>query len=368
MLKKIIIFISKTDLILITYLLILSTYSLLILWNTSEKNTNLIYHRLIHILISIFILLITSQINTYFYEKYIYILYIICNLTLILVNIFGHINKGAQRWINIGLIQFQPSEIIKIILPITISKITNQNYFKYNILILISIISILIPSILVLIQPDLGTSILILISGITILIIKKLKKNTIILLIIITCTLIPPIWKFILHDYQKERILILFNKKKQLINKKYHLIQSKTAIGSGGLYGKFNYKNTQSKLNFIPEKKTDFIFAVIAEETGLIGIYILLLTYILLIYRSLNIIKNTKNRFEKELGLSLIINFFLHIFINISMVNGLLPVVGITLPFISYGGSSLISNMLIFGIIMSIKNKKIQKNIQKFKK
>lgn len=357
--KKIKKFFSNIDFISLIYILTLLMYSLLALWSSGEKNTNLIYKRLGHILIGIITISIAAQINTNIYKKYIYTIYIISNLILIIVNTFGLISKGARRWINIGLLQFQPSEIIKIILPITISKIIDQKHLTYNVTILISIIAIMIPGLLVLIQPDLGTSILIIISGLTMLIFKRIKKKTILLLTIIYISLIPPTWIFILHNYQKQRILVLFQNDESSLHKKYHSIQSKIAIGSGGIYGKGFLQNTQSNLNFIPEKKTDFIFSLISEETGLIGIYILIITYILLIYRNITITINNKNKFNKELNLNFIFNFSINICINILMVNGILPIVGIPLPLISYGGSSLISNMFIFGIIMASKNKKI---------
>ncbi len=190
--KKIKKFFSNIDFISLIYILTLLMYSLLALWSSGEKNTNLIYKRLGHILIGIITISIAAQINTNIYKKYIYTIYIISNLILIIVNTFGLISKGARRWINIGLLQFQPSEIIKIILPITISKIIDQKHLTYNVTILISIIAIMIPGLLVLIQPDLGTSILIIISGLTMLIFKRIKKKTILLLTIIYISLIPP--------------------------------------------------------------------------------------------------------------------------------------------------------------------------------
>ncbi len=356
MIKKIKKLYNNLDTTIILCITLLSIYSIIIIYSASNKNIYIIFKRIIHLLISFIIMIYSTNIKSLFYKNNAYILYIICNILLFVVYIKGHIIKGAQRWINIGILQFQPSELVKIIIPIIISKYIND-YYPLNIKDLLNTnILILIPALLVYLQPDLGTSILIYISGLITLYLGGINKKIILIFTILNILLIPIIWKFFLHKYQKERIITLLTNNKSLKNG-YQINQSKISIGSGGKYGKGIFYGTQSKFNFIPEKKTDFIFTIIAEENGFIGVLLLLILYSSLIIRSFNIAINSYTFFDKLISTSFIIIFFINTLINISMVNGILPIVGIPLPFISYGGSSLITNMLMFGIIMSVKKK-----------
>lgn len=357
MIKKIKNIYKNLDIIIIFCIIILSVYSTILIYSASNKNIYIMYKRIIHLFISFFLMIFISQLNYLFYKNKANLLYILCNILLLIVYIKGHISKGAQRWINIGIIQFQPSEIAKIIIPIIIAKYINNNYplkikdlFK-------TITIILIPSILVYLQPDLGTSVLIFISGIITLYLGGINKKIILILITLNIILTPIIWNFFLHNYQKERIITLLTNNKSF-EKGYQINQSKISIGSGGKYGKGIFYGTQSRLGFIPEEKTDFIFALIAEEHGFFGVCCLLIIYIILILRSFYISINSNTFFEKLFSTSFILIFFINTLINISMVSGIMPIVGIPLPLISYGGSSLITNMSMFGIIMSIKKKK----------
>ncbi len=353
MIKKI----KKLDIIIFICILLLLIYSLILIYTASNKNIYIIYKRLLHIILSIFILFYISNIDISFFKKNAKLLYIISNILLIIILFFGNIKNGAKRWINLGIFQFQPSELCKITVPLMITKIINNKFPLKNIDILYSILITLLPSLLIYLQPDLGTSILIILYGIINLYLGGINKKFIIAFIIITIISIPISWKFLLYKYQKKRIISLLYKKKNLLNEGYHIYQSKIAIGSGGIYGKGILLGTQTKFKFIPENITDFIFTIIAEEYGFIGICFLILIYSILFIKTLIIIKKNKNIFNKLLISNFIINFIIHIFINISMVNGLLPVVGIPLPFISYGGTTLIITMIIFGIIMSVKKK-----------
>lgn len=349
-------YIKKIDIIIILCILFLSIYSTLILHNINNKNNIIIYKKIFHIIISLIIKLYIINFNKKYYIKNAYTIYIICNILLIYLSIYGYTINGATRWIDIKFIKFQPSEIAKISVPILISKIINDNNYPIKNIknIILIIIITLIPSILIYLQPDLGTSILILLYGIIGLYLGGIDKKIISLFITILLLIIPFSWKFLLHKYQKNRIITLFNNN-DILNNGYQINQSKIAIGSGGLYGKGIFLGTQSKFNFIPENKTDFILTLIAEEHGFIGIFIILLIYIILIIKSFIICINNNDIFNKLLISNLIINFCIHIFINIGMVIGILPIVGIPLPLISYGGTSLIINMSIFGIIMSLK-------------
>ncbi len=356
MIKKIKNIYKNLDLTILICITILTIYSILLIYSASNKNTHLVYKRLIHICISFIAMIIISKFKYTFYKNNAYIFYILCNILLLLVNIYGYIIKGAKRWINIGILQFQPSEIVKLIIPIIIAKYINDNHpLKFKDLLKTKII-ILIPTILVYLQPDLGTAILIIISGLITLYLGGINKKMILILTILISISIPILWKFFLHNYQKERIITLFNNKSS--NNGYQINQSKISIGSGGKYGKGLFQGTQSKLGFIPEKKTDFIFTIIAEEHGFIGVCFTISIYILLILKSFFISIKSKTFFEKLFSTSYVIIFFINTLVNICMVSGLLPIVGIPLPLISYGGTSLITNMCMFGIIMSIKKKK----------
>ncbi len=355
---------KNIDFTIISCITLLLTYNLLILYSASNKDILIISKRLIHIIISyILMIYITINLNKQYYKNNAYLFYIICNILLLFVFINGNIIKGAQRWINLYFFKFQPSEIIKISIPIIINKILSDNNYKINNLLnLIYLTSItLIPITLIYIQPDLGTSILIILYLAIPLYLNGLNNKIIIMLTILGIVISPLIWKYMLHNYQKQRIITIFSNKNNNDLKKngYHTYQSKIAIGSGGLYGKGTFLGTQSKFHFIPENKTDFIFTLIAEEHGFVGICLILLIYLILIIRSLLISINNNFFFNKILISNLIINFFIHILINIGMVIGILPVVGIPLPLMSYGGTSLLSTMCMFGIIMSLQNKNI---------
>ncbi len=351
-------YIKKIDIIIISCIIIILIYSLLILYSASNKNIIIIYKKIFHIIFSLIIMLYLIKLKKQDYINNAYIIYIICNILLLYVFLYGYIINGAKRWINIKIIKFQPSEIAKIAVPLLITKILYNNYpiKKIKNIILIIIIT-LIPSILIFLQPDLGTSILILIYGAIGLYLSGINKKIIFFITILIILSIPLSWKFLLHKYQKNRIITLFNKNTDILNNGYQINQSKIAIGSGGLYGKGIFLGTQSKFNFIPENKTDFIFTLIAEEHGFIGICIILLIYIILIIKTIIISININDIFSKLLISNLIINFFIHIIINIGMVSGIFPIVGIPLPLISYGGTSLVINISIFGIIMSLKKK-----------
>ncbi len=349
---------NKLDITISICILTLLLYSTILLYSANNQNINIVFKRIFHIIISIITMIIIKQFDIEFYKKNIKIFYFINIILLVIILINGYIIKGAQRWINIGLIQFQPSEITKIIIPIIINKITSKihSFTIYNII--YPIIITLIPSYLIYLQPDLGTSILIIFNLIIIFFLNGINKKIILFSFIIFILFIPISWKFLLHNYQKKRILTLIKyNKKNIKNSGYHTHQSKIAIGSGGKYGKGLFKGTQSQLKFIPENKTDFIFTIIAEEHGFIGICFLIMIYIVLISKLILISIKNNNIYDSILISNFTINLAIQILINIGMIIELLPVVGIPLPLISYGGTSLISNMSIFGIIMSTKKK-----------
>ncbi|QJC34582.1 rod shape-determining protein RodA [Enterobacteriaceae endosymbiont of Donacia crassipes] len=340
-------------LILITFILIISLF---ITWSSTGIYRHIfIKHKLIQIFIGFITMFIAAQIPPDIYEKYSFLFYWFCIILLIAVEFGGHITKGAQRWLNIYFIKFQPSEIAKIAVPLVIAHIINKNKYPIHIKTFLKIIIlILIPTILVAKQPDLGTAILISLSGIIILFLSGLSWKIIINSTIIFIIFLPFAWIFLLHDYQRERMLMLLKSHYDVLGIGYHIFQSKTAISSGGIFGKGWLQGTQTQLNFLPEKHTDFVFSVLAEEFGFVGALLIISLYLLLIGRSLYLSFQCYHFFNKLIISGITCMLFLSVFINISMVSGLLPIVGIPLPLLSYGGTSLVVIMANFGIIMSM--------------
>ena len=281
-------------------------------------------------------------------------LYVAGVLLLIAVALFGDVSKGARRWLNIGVTRIQPSEVMKIAMPLMLAwyfqkRETAIRFHDYAIAALL----LLLPVGMIAKQPDLGTAILVLSSGFYIIFFAGLPWKFIIGLVVAGLAAIPVAWP-LLHDYQRARVLTLFDPESDPLGKGFHIIQSTIAIGSGGLLGKGWGQGTQTQLEFIPERHTDFIFAVVSEEWGLLGNLILLTLYSLLIARGLLIAVNAPTLFTRLLAGSITLMFFTYAFVNMGMVSGILPVVGVPLPFISYGGTSLVTLFLGIGILMSI--------------
>lgn len=354
------------DPLFLFFILLLLSYSVYIMWSASGQSIPMTERKVGQIILGLIVLVIFAQLPPRFYEKWAIYLYIACIIMLIIVDVFGYTSKGAQRWLNLGFIRFQPSEIAKIAVPLMVAKFINRDGcpppLKTTILTLMIIV---IPTLLVAMQPDLGTAILIAMSGIFIIFLAGISWKFISSAILSICAFIPVMWYFLMHDYQRQRVLTLFNPERDPLGKGYHILQSKTAIGSGGIWGKGWLEGTQSQLEFIPERHTDFIFSVIAEEFGFIGAIILLVLFLCLISRGLIIAAQAKTTFGRILAGGLTLVLFIYVFINIGMVSGILPVVGVPLPLISYGGSSLVVLMASFGIIMSIHTHKnmLSKNI-----
>jgi rod shape determining protein RodA len=270
------------------------------------------------------------------------------------VLIVGHISKGGQRWLDLWFLKFQPAELMKIAVPMMVAKYLDEHLIPPKLSTLwIPVLLIIIPTTLIAKQPDLGTALLIFSSGVLVIFFSGIPYQLMLSAIVLISGGLPILW-FFMHDYQRERVLVLLNPARDPLGSGYQIIQSKIAIGSGGLYGKGWLAGTQSHLEFLPERATDFIFAVFGEEFGLVGCIILILLYLCIIMRGLYISIQAQNSFSRLLSGSLIMTVFIYLFVNIGMVMGILPVVGIPLPLISYGGSSLITLMATFGILMSI--------------
>ena len=362
----------KIDTPLFILIILLSSLGLLILYSSSGGSLNLVYRQLIHLSLATFVMLVIAQIPPIFLLRSSPILMILGVFLLVLVLFFGSSGGGAQRWLDLGFIRFQPSELMKIIVPMTIAAILSEKSLPPRPLsVIISLVAIMLVVLLIARQPDLGTSLLIGASGVYVLFFSGVRvtllRNRWLNLSLLLSMFIGSLyfaWNYLLIAYQKRRILTLFNPESDPLGSGYHIIQSKIAIGSGGLTGKGIAKGSQSQLDFVPEQSTDFIFSVLAEELGFLGFLLLIIIYSLIIYRCLTLSLKCEDNFSRLLGASLTFVFFTYIFVNIGMVSGLLPVVGVPLPLISYGGSSLITLMASFGIIMSIHKHKSPRYLQ----
>ncbi|MBV4368632.1 peptidoglycan glycosyltransferase MrdB [Erwinia sp. BNK-24-b] len=344
--------VDPTFFILISALLV---YSALVIWSASGQDPGMMERKLGQIAMGIVIMLVMAQIPPRVYEGWAPYLYILCVVLLVAVDAFGHISKGAQRWLDLGIVRFQPSEIAKIAVPLMVARFINRDICPPTLKnTAIALVLIFMPTLLVAAQPDLGTAILIAASGLFVLFLSGMSWKLILVAVLLVAAFVPVLWFFLMHDYQRDRVMMLLDPESDPLGAGYHIIQSKIAIGSGGLRGKGWLHGTQSQLEFLPERHTDFIFAVLAEELGLVGVLVLLVLYILVIMRGLLMAARAQTTFGRVMAGGLMLIFFVYVFVNIGMVSGILPVVGVPLPLVSYGGSALIVLMAGFGIIMSI--------------
>ena len=308
------------------------------------------------ILVGFFILIVVAVIDLKVWVKYAYWIYGVSLLLLIGVTLFGHVGMGAQRWLNLGIVRIQPSELMKIALVLALARyfnsITLQSIESFK-GIIPPLLLVIVPVSLVLIQPDLGTALMLLFSASAIFFVVGVQLWKFGIVILGGIISMPIAWHF-LHTYQKNRVLTFLDPERDPLGAGYHIIQSKIALGSGGVFGKGFLNGTQSHLNFLPEKHTDFIFTMLSEEFGMIGAVLVILINFLIIAYSFVFALRSSSYFGKLMAIGLTTNYFLYVIINIAMVLGLLPVVGIPLPLISYGGTVIISVMTGFGIILAV--------------
>lgn len=344
------------DGLLLLFLMMLTAVSLSVLYSASDNPVVALKRQGTFFGLAYLVMLLVAQLPMRFYQRSAPILYILGVLLLFLVPFFGTGAKGAQRWLDFpGLPRFQPSELLKLVMPLMIAWYLSPRVlpprFKH---VLITLLLVAVPAGLIIIQPDLGTSILVASSGIFVLLLAGLSWRYLASAAVLLVASAWPIWNFVLRDYQKGRILTLLNPEEDKFGAGWNIWQSKTAIGSGGWTGKGWQEGTQSQLNFLPESHTDFIIAVLSEEFGFLGVLSLLFLYVLIILRALVISWQAKTTFNKLVGVSITLTFFVYIFVNMGMVSGLLPVVGVPLPLVSQGGTSIISLMIGFGLLMAI--------------
>lgn len=341
---------------LLFLLLVLGAIGLFILYSAGGKDQGLLIKQASSFGLGLFIMAVVAQFDPRFMANWSALFYVIGIVLLIIVEVIGHNAMGATRWISIpGVVRFQPAELMKIFVPMTLAWYVSRHNLPPSFKrILISGVLIVLPFILIARQPDLGTALLVLVSGVFVLFLGGLRWRWILGAVAAVVPIALGMWMFVMRTYQKQRVLTFLNPESDPLGSGWNIIQSKAAIGSGGVFGKGWMLGTQSHLDFLPESHTDFIIAVLGEEFGLVGICMLLLVYLLLIARALMITLQAQTVFGKLLAGSITLTFFIYVFVNVGMVSGLLPIVGVPLPFISYGGTSLVTLLSGFGILMAI--------------
>jgi rod shape determining protein RodA len=342
------------DGILLLALLTLLGVGLMMLYSASGQDSALIIKQLVRIATAFGVMFLLAQINPDRMRDAAPWIYAAGLILLAAVLVFGHEGKGAQRWLDLGFVRFQPSEIMKLAVPMLVAAYMSSRALPPSAARLsIALVMVVVPTLLIAKQPDLGTSIMIATSGLIVLFLSGISWRIILSFILLCAAALPVLW-FVMHDYQRQRVLTFLNPESDPLGAGYHIIQSKIAIGSGGLFGRGWLQGTQSHLEFLPERSTDFIFAVIAEEFGLLGVALLLLLYMLITARGVYIASRAQTTFGRLFAGSIAITFLVYVFVNVGMVTGLLPVVGVPLALISYGGTSMVTLLAGFGILMSI--------------
>lgn len=342
------------DVFLLIGLLLVCSLSLLILYSASGQNSDVLLRQVTRTGFALILMLLLARVNPQQFYRYSVPLYILGILFLIAVLGIGWVGKGAQRWLDFGLFRFQPSEMIKITTPMVVAWFLSGYALPPKPKqFLLATLMIVVPAVLIARQPDLGTALLVASSGLAVLFFAGLSWRFMVSVGLVLAASTPVLW-YTMYDYQKSRIVTFLNPEADPMGKGYHIIQSKIAIGSGGVYGKGWLGSTQANLDFLPESSTDFIFAVFAEEFGLLGCLGLLVLYLLIISRCLYIALQAQDTYSRLLAGSLVFTFFVYVAVNIGMVVGVLPVVGVPLPLISYGGTSMVTLLAGFGILMSI--------------
>jgi rod shape determining protein RodA len=342
------------DMPLLTGLLVLSGLGLMVLYSATGQDWEQVEKQIWRLVLGFVVMIAVAQLHPVRLQRWSPALYAAGILLLIAVMLFGDVGKGAQRWLDLKVLRFQPSELVKIAVPMAVAWFLASSPLppSWRRLLAGAILTV-VPVLLIAKQPDLGTALLVASAGLAVLFLSGVSYRLIVGLLLAAAASLPLVWT-LLRDYQKQRILTLFDPESDPLGAGYHTIQAKIAIGSGGIYGKGWLNGTQSQLEFVPEKHTDFIFAVLAEEFGLVGVLCLLTLYILIILRGLYMASQAQSAYGKLLAGALTLVFFVYAFVNVGMVIGILPVVGVPLPLVSYGGTSLVTLMAGFGILMSI--------------
>jgi rod shape determining protein RodA len=343
---------------LLLLLAVTSAFGLLVLYSASGGNTALWLRQVARLGIALGAMLVLAQVPARFLRILTPALYAGGVLLLVAVAGLGEIGKGAQRWLDLGFVRFQPSEVMKLAVPMMCAWYLHHRALPASLgetLVVLAIV--LVPALLIFEQPDLGTALLVAAAGIIVLLLSGLPWKFVFAGTGLAAAAAPLAW-FLLHDYQRRRVLTLLDPQSDPLGAGYHIIQSQIAIGSGGVFGKGWMNGSQAQLEFLPERSTDFIFAVIGEELGLLGQLLLIGLYLAIIGRALYLANECRDTFGRLVSGAIALTFFVYVFVNTGMVTGILPVVGVPLPLVSYGGTSMVTLMAGFGILMSLRSQR----------
>jgi rod shape determining protein RodA len=349
-----VLFALKIDGPLVIGLALIAAYGLVVLYSASGQDMPTIYRTLVRLALGTAAMLLLAQVNPNFLRRSTPWLYLAGCFLLLVVAAIGHIGLGAQRWLALGSFRFQPSELMKLAVPMMCAWYLHERPLPpgWTSLAILGAL-IMVPVALVVVEPDLGTAALIAAGGALVIVLAGLRLRVIAGFVVLGAFAAWFGWSF-MHEYQRKRVLTFLNPQTDPLGAGYHIIQSQIAIGSGGVFGKGWMNGSQAQLEFLPERSTDFIFAVIGEEFGLLGLLVLLILYVFVVARAVYLATQTQDTFARLLAGSLALTFFVYVFINAGMVTGLLPVVGVPLPLVSYGGSSVVTLLAGFGILMAL--------------
>ncbi len=344
------------DPVLMFLLLALIAGGLVVLYSGADQNMAVVKAQGVRIGVALVVMLVFAQLDPSVFRRWTPWLFALGLAGLAAVLLVGVGAKGAQRWLAIpGLPRFQPSELMKLVVPMMAAWYMSRHYLPPRLRnVAVALLIAVVPMAMIILQPDLGTSLLVGAAGIFVVFFAGISWRLIGAFFAMVAVAAPLMWFFVMREYQKQRVLTLLDPQSDPLGAGWNIIQSKTAIGSGGMDGKGWLQGTQSHLEFLPESHTDFIVAVLAEEFGFVGMMVLLLVYLLIILRCLYIASTAQDSFSRLLAGALTMTFFIYVFVNVGMVSGLLPVVGVPLPLVSYGGTSSVTLMAAFGVLMSI--------------
>jgi rod shape determining protein RodA len=335
-------------------LIVLCLMGLVILYSAGGGETGVVLRQSVRMLIAFGLMFVIAQLPPAQLGRWSLVIYLLGIVLLVLVLFMGEFGKGAQRWLGIGPMRFQPAELMKIAVPMLVAwHLAERGIPPGFWRVCGCCVLIAVPVLLIARQPDLGTAVLIAAAGLSVLFLAGMSWLLISVIGLLAAICAPVLW-YVMHDYQRRRVLTFLDPEQDPLGSGYHIIQSKIAVGSGGMYGKGWLNGTQSHLEFLPERSTDFIFAVFSEEFGLMGVLLLLCVYLFIIARGLYISMNAQHTFGRLFGSALVFTFFAYVFVNMGMVTGQLPVVGVPLPLISHGGTSMVTLMAGFGVLMAI--------------
>lgn len=355
MIRRIVLFFTQhVDGFLLAVLSLTMLLGLVVLYSATGEDMDRVLGQVVSIVVALSIMWAVANLPPQHMMRFAWPTYVLGLLLLVGVALFGEVSHGARRWLHVGVARIQPSELMKIAVPLMLAWYFEKRERSMRLSdFAVAAVMLLVPVALIAKQPDLGTALLIAASGFYVLFLAGIGWRVILSLTVLAAALAPVAWS-LMHDYQQQRILTLFDPTQDPLGSGYHTIQSTIALGSGGLFGKGWLHGTQTHLDFLPERHTDFIFAVFGEEFGLFGVLGLMLLYLLIVARGLYIAANATTMFTRLLAGSITLTFGTYAFVNMGMVSGILPVVGVPLPLISFGGTSMVTLLLGFGILMSV--------------